>query len=394
MTHVNANRSKIKKYRACAVQKTAQALQESFPEDRMGESLFLKDPHRLLEDWLSAGWRVIAPLLRDGALVPDILHDPEELPRGVTDRQSPGSYRLEPGASTRWFEAVVGPQGWKRWLHPPERKLWSARRDAAGFEVTPEAEEWPATIFFAVRPCDLAAIARQQEVFRRAGDPAYAARRAATRIVAVNCGRSAETCFCASMQTGPRAQAGYDLALTEIADGLLLEIGSEDGTALLDARALPAATDAQVREAARLIEAAAASQTRAMPPDIAERLTEVADSPRWEQVASRCLHCTNCTAVCPTCFCTDVTDRTSLDGAMAERWQRWDSCFSPDFSYLHGGPLRRRAAARYRQWMTHKLSNWHTQFGSSGCTGCGRCITWCPVGIDLVAEARALAKGE
>ncbi|NDR54928.1 4Fe-4S dicluster domain-containing protein [Aliiruegeria sabulilitoris] len=360
----------------------------------MAESYFLTDPRRLLEDWLSAGWRVIAPLLRDDALVPDILHDPDALPRGYTDQQAPGRYRLVPGDSERWFDAVVGPQGWKRWLHPPERKLWSARRGETGFEVTPDTEDWPATIFFGVRPCDLAAIARQAEVFRRAGDPAYTTRLAATRIVAVNCGRSAETCFCASMQTGPGARSAHDLALTEIEGGLLVEIGSKDGTAMLEGRALPTATPAQVQQAALRIEAAATSQPRAMPAKIAKRLQEVPDDPHWEEIASRCLHCANCTAVCPTCFCTDVTDRTSLDGKTAERWQRWDSCFSLDFSFLNGGPVRSSTAARYRQWMTHKLSSWHEQFGSSGCTGCGRCITWCPAGIDLVAEAGALAKGE
>ena len=360
----------------------------------MQERYFLTDPRRLLEGWLSEGWRVIAPLLRDGALVPDILHNANDLPKGYTDRQAPGRYELNPGTPERWFDAVVGPQGWKRWLHPAERTLWRARRSEAGFEVLPEIDEWPATIFFGVRPCDLAAIVRQAEVFQCAIDPAYAARLAATRIVAVNGGRSAETCFCASMQRGPCEREGHDLALNEVTGGFLVEIGSEDGANLIEGFALPSASNEQAAEARQRIDAAAVSQTRVMPADIAERLQEVSDNLHWETIASRCLHCTNCTAVCPTCFCTDVTDRTSLDGKTAERWQRWDSCFSPDFSYLHGGPVRHSTASRYRQWMTHKLSSWHEQFGTSGCTGCGRCITWCPAGIDLVAEARALAKGE
>lgn len=360
----------------------------------MDESYFLDDPRRLLEVWLSAGWRVIAPVLRQTALVPDILRNADDLPRGYVDAQSPGQYRLEPGTPENWFDAVVGPQGWKRWLHPPERRLWSARRGSNGFEITPEEETWPATVFFGIRPCDLAAIARQAEVFRQAGDPGYAARLAATRFVAVQCGRSAETCFCASMQTGPRAQGGFDLALTEIAGGLLLETGSAEGKALLEGLDLREATADQVHEAECRIDAAAASQVRAMPPGIAARLREVPDDPHWEEIAGRCLHCANCTAVCPTCFCTDLTDRTDLGGARAERWQRWDSCFSPDFTYLHGGAVRRSAAARYRQWMTHKLSSWHEQFGTSGCTGCGRCITWCPAGIDLVTEANALTGEE
>jgi len=124
-----------------------------------------------------------------------------------------------------------------------------------------------------------------------------------------------------------------------------------------------------------------------------ELLYQSYDHPRWDEVASRCLTCANCTMVCPTCFCTTTEDVTDLTVGHAERWQRWDSCFDPDFSYLHGGPVRRSGAARYRHWLTHKLGTWHEQFGSSGCVGCGRCIVWCPVGIDLTAEVAALAAG-
>ena len=92
----------------------------------------------------------------------------------------------------------------------------------------------------------------------------------------------------------------------------------------------------------------------------------------------------------PPCFCTSVTDTTDLTGDHAERWETWESCFDLDFSYLHGGPVRHSRAGRYRQWLTHKFGTWHDQFGESGCVGCGRCIVWCPVGIDVTAELAAL----
>jgi Fe-S-cluster-containing hydrogenase component 2 len=114
------------------------------------------------------------------------------------------------------------------------------------------------------------------------------------------------------------------------------------------------------------------------------------EHPRWDDVARRCLTCGNCTMVCPTCFCTQVTDTTDLTGDHAERWRRWDSCFTLEYSHVHGGSVRTSTRSRYRQWLTHKLSTWHDQFGTTGCVGCGRCIAWCPVGIDLTEEVRAL----
>ncbi|MBF0393567.1 MAG: 4Fe-4S dicluster domain-containing protein, partial [Alphaproteobacteria bacterium] len=118
------------------------------------------------------------------------------------------------------------------------------------------------------------------------------------------------------------------------------------------------------------------------------------EHPRWDEVAKRCLTCGNCTMVCPTCFCTTVDDVTDLGGTRTERVRSWDSCFTLDFSYIHGGSVRNEGSSRYRQWITHKLSSWHDQFGSSGCVGCGRCITWCPVGIDITEEVGAIRASE
>jgi Fe-S-cluster-containing hydrogenase component 2 len=127
---------------------------------------------------------------------------------------------------------------------------------------------------------------------------------------------------------------------------------------------------------------------------IKELLYRNYEHPRWDNVATRCLTCANCTMVCPTCFCTTVEDVTDLSGDHAERWRKWDSCFTMDFSYIHGGSVRATPKSRYRQWLTHKLATWFDQFGSSGCVGCGRCITWCPVAIDLTEEVRAIRDSE
>ncbi len=134
--------------------------------------------------------------------------------------------------------------------------------------------------------------------------------------------------------------------------------------------------------------------TRRLEPTVArDVLIANLDHPRWDDVANRCLSCTNCTLVCPTCFCSAVEDVNSLDGEHAERVQRWDSCFTLGHSTLHGaGSVRGDTRSRYRQWLTHKLSTWWDQFEVSGCVGCGRCIAWCPVGIDLTQEVAAIAQ--
>jgi len=257
--------------------------------------------------------------------------------------------------------------------------------------------------FVGVRPCELRALAIQDRVLLGGQqiDPHYQARRAGCFIVAVACGSPGGTCFCQSMQAGPGLRDGFDLGLTELdtdptdppqGQRLLLAIGSARGRALLTEIPHRPATAAEIAQGERVVARAADAMGRHLDGDgLRERLLAVLEHPYWDQVGARCLGCTNCTLVCPTCFCTSVEDHTDLTGQYAERTRRWDSCFTGDFSYIHGGSVRQHRAARYRQWLLHKLATWHDQFGSPGCVGCGRCITWCPVGIDLSAEAAALA---
>jgi len=264
--------------------------------------------------------------------------------------------------------------------------------------VDDEAHEAPRTAFFGVRPCDLAAIAVQDRVFLGGAhvDTDYARRREAAFLVVVHCSEPGGTCFCASMGTGPKAESGYDLALTEVLDGrephYLVDAGSERGADVLGELGGRPASEAETAAGERLLAAAAGRMGRTLDADaVAEALGAALDSPRWQLAAERCLACGNCTLACPTCFCTTVEDTTDLTGAFAERTRRWDSCFTLDLSYIHGGPVRASLASRYRQWATHKLSTWREQFGTSGCVGCGRCITWCPAAIDLTEEATAVA---
>jgi ferredoxin len=354
----------------------------------------------LIEALREGGFRVVGPTVRDQTIVYDDIASLSDLPRGWTDEQDGGRYRLVRRSDEALFGYAVGPHSWKRFLHPPVQRLWRSTRDADGVRVEPEPAPDERLALFAVRSCDLHAIAIQDRVFLGGPhvDPHYRARREGAFVVAVNCGVAGGTCFCVSMGTGPRVETGFDLALTELIDDdhrFLVEAGSDEGSELLARLPHRAATPDEVAAGAAVVERTAGSMGREMrSDDVRELLLRNLEHPRWDDVAERCLTCGNCTMVCPTCFCTSDEDASDLTGTEASRSRRWDSCFTMDFSYIHGGSVRVSNRSRYRQWMTHKLATWFDQFGSSGCVGCGRCITWCPVGIDITEEVRAIRDTE
>ncbi len=355
----------------------------------------------LLDILINKGYEVLGPTVSGGAIVYDALRSISDLPVGWRDIQAPGSYRLERGENGSLFAYVLGAHSWKKVLQPSVRRLWEAKRDGPGFKVVPQRDQIPKYAFIGVRSCELNAIAIQDKVFNtdKYSDPLYNSMKKKVFMVAVNCTYPGGTCFCASLGTGPKLESGFDLALTEVMDGnghyFLAEVGSQRGAKILQGVPQREAGDEERRAARNLTEKAATQMGRFLEtPHLRTVFDEHFEDPRWEDVAKRCLTCGNCTMVCPTCFCCNVEDANALDGNYAERWRKWDSCFSKDFSYIHGGSIRFSEHARYRQWLTHKLVTWVDQFGTLGCVGCGRCITWCPVGIDLTEEARFIAGGE
>lgn len=340
------------------------------------------------------GYRVVGPVVRDGAVAFDSIEAPADLPVGWRDVQTPGSVVLEKTEPAHYFGVTHGAQGVKPWVFAPRETLlqieWS---DAAGLRAEPVLPARERVAVIGARACDLAALAVQDRTFLhgRYPDPQYAERRAELLLVAVSCTRSVSTCFCTSMGTGPEARDGYDLALTELHDGFVVRHRTAAGDAIVRELGLSGASAAALGSERDALERCAAGMQHGMDTEgFPERLYDQLEHPRWDDVGARCLGCTSCTLVCPTCFCHDEHDEPALSGTHSLRVREWDSCFNRDHGQIHGLNFRPTIRDRYRQWLVHKLAGWIDQFGTSGCVGCGRCIAWCPVGIDIRDEVAAL----
>jgi len=345
-------------------------------------------------------YRVLGPVVRDGVQRLDEIRAVADLPAGWRDVQQPGSYRLEHSDAPEWFGIVNGPGGLKPLVFAPREPLLQIEWGGAeGFRATPQSPDAERVAVIGVRACDLAALAVQDRIFLRDRQPdaQYAARRRGLLLIGVSCTRSAATCFCASLDTGPEVRTGHDLALTELGDGFTVRAGSPAGEALLAELPLVALDPLRRAQERDALDECAQSMERALETrDLPALLYDNLEHERWDEVAERCLSCGNCTSVCPTCFCHDERDEPALAEPRSLRVREWDSCFNRDHGQIHGMNFRPSIRDRYRQWLVHKLAGWVDQFGTSGCVGCGRCIAWCPVGIDLTEEVAAIrgAAGE
>lgn len=359
--------------------------------------LSVADLQKLLDALSDRGYEIVGPTIRNGAVAYQRMTSTAELPIGCEESQAGGHYRLRSTATKSLFSFVPGPESLKRFLFPPNNRLFQAHRQKASFAIEVPDDNPIPIVFLGPRACEMSALAILDKILLEGPYQSgpYRQRRQEALIIAVNCTRAGDTCFCASMNTGPRVKGGYDILLTEIAENgdpiCLADPGTDRGEELLTELELPDASEEQLALADAAIARTESAMGRTMNTDqLPDILWRSLDDREWEEVASRCLNCGNCTMVCPTCFCTTTEDSTDLSGDTAVRVLRWDSCHNLDFSYIHGGSIRVSAMSRYRQWMMHKLAYWPEQFDAFGCVGCGRCITWCPVGIDITEQAASI----
>ena len=366
-----------------------------------GYTIEREDLDGLFEALHRRGYTIVGPTVRDEAIVYDEIASCAELPIGWTDEQEAGQYRLRRRDDLALFGYNVGPHSWKRFQLPPEVTLWRARRDDRGalHELAEPSREPPRYAFIGARSCELHAMGILDRVLLggAVADPADRARRQDVFVVAVQCSQAGRTCFCSSMGTGPTAESGYRRRAHRGARGraALLRARRRQRARRRSCSASWPMRAAAARASARSAQAAHARAAAQMgreldTSDIRELLYRNYEQPalgrgRRALPGVRQLH-------------DGVPDLLLHDRRGHDRPRRrarrahaaWDSCFTVDYSHIHGGAVRGSTRSRYRQWMTHKLATWIDQFGSSGCVGCGRCITWCPVGIDITEEARAI----
>jgi len=336
----------------------------------------------------------MGPTLRDGAIVPGPVNSSKDLPRGVHDLQSPGPTASCAKTTVRYSDGPSVRDLGKTSTSPPARSCGAARSLATHWSfVNPivRMRSWQSS---AHGPVTLLRCAYWTTFWKRVSIAIRDIRSGDSNFIAVvECASPADTCFCASMKSGPGIDEDFDVALTELNDELghrfIARIGSPRGADVLSSVSTRPAKRTGPR-GARTASRDGVARDESKPPfdevaNLLARNVEHLGGSTWPSGASPAA---TATSVCPTCFCSDVHDTTDTSGAI-ERRRTWSSCFDLEHSYLHGGSVHESSSSRYRQWMTHKLSTWWDQFDSTGCVGCGRCIVWCPVGIDITEEVAA-----
>jgi sulfhydrogenase subunit beta (sulfur reductase) len=274
-------------------------------------------------------------------------------------------------------------------LFPQTERLFAYRHGESGVQIDGPSVEEKGLVLFGVRPCDARGIVLLDKVFGGPlQDPYYVEKRARTVVIGMACATPDPKCFCIALGGGPCSTEGSDLLLLDLGDRYLVKAESPKGIALLQDRAFEKA-DKETHTRADLVEKKAEeSMNKAVlgKLDVGEalekRLETLFNDPIWDDITESCLGCGICTYLCPTCHCFDILDEAGQ--STGERIRIWDSCQFSLFTHQASGVNPRPSAKeRFRQRIMHKLCYLPQNGNLAGCVGCGRCVTECPVNLDI-----------
>lgn len=288
----------------------------------------------------------------------------------------------------------------KEFFLPQRQVLLSYRRLGREIEVAPPSVVQTARVLWGARPCDAAALPVMDRVFGwDEDDELYAGLRQETTVVSVACERIDEACFCASLGGSPAGIEGADLLLTPVCSVYHIQIVTERGMRLVEAdSAYFEPSDPWInRERARVED----ELLERVPKSVDLEGIEAALDPHaavWGAVAQTCVDCGICTFLCPTCHCFGAADEGVRgcggdDPAGEERGERvryWDACVFDSYARTRARHHRPTHSMRYRQRIMHKFAYYPRNLGKILCVGCGRCIEYCPVSIDLTQVLRSV----
>ncbi|MBT4835845.1 MAG: 4Fe-4S dicluster domain-containing protein [Methylococcales bacterium] len=348
----------------------------------------------LFQSLLDHGYRIMAPVVRDDSILYQQINSADALPHGIIDDRHNGSYQIAQAKTPRCFAWSNPQQSLKSFVFSPVEILWKSfyKDNELVFQAI-KAEAQP-TVIFGVKGCDIAGLQLLDQHFyhKKTPDTHYQQRRDNLILFGINCFRSGSQCFCTNTGDGPNISSPSDCIMSELDEGYIIHHVNSPLTEIIDTLQLKLATTAQQQQATYESSQAALSQQQKLPEITANSVFEQWSHPVWNDIADTCLGCGNCTTVCPSCFCHQESSDVSIDLTESSQTRSWDSCFTTQHSYLHGFYIRPERSQRYRQWLSHKFSGWQSQFGRIGCTGCGRCATYCPVGIDPTQVLQTLFK--
>jgi sulfhydrogenase subunit beta (sulfur reductase) len=282
-------------------------------------------------------------------------------------------------------------------VHPPSEKMFQFSTDPGDPEahiLKEVPKEDRDRLLVGVRPCDARAfqLVRLNFITTQYVDPWWRRGYERLTLVGAACLAPCSTCFCTSVGGGPFDGTGLDVLTIEMGDRLLLRSVTEKGEKLLAGAPGPKAGSEEQREAQRLQAEAEGAMTEKVPTDRLkdQPLLDLFNAPFWDEIQFACINCGTCTYLCPTCWCFDIQDE--VHGKEGVRLRNWDSCMYPLFT-LHGSGHNPRGekVQRVRQRFMHKLKYYVDKYGNGvACVGCGRCVLFCPVNIDIRRVARLM----